>query len=118
MMAEKLDYGSTTAVIAYVRKRVTPAALWGAIAGLVGALVIAVTAWTTTQKNIAHLQEFSARAEAREQKTDDLLQQLATGQAVMNTTMGEFKAEQDRQRARWERIESVAEESPHARRRR
>jgi hypothetical protein len=122
------DFGSTTSVLArrapglvwlprVFRERLTPAALWGAIVGTVGMLVFAVTAWVGTQKNIAHLQELSAQQQAHEQKTDELLQQLVTGQAVMNNTMGEFKAEQDRQRAWRDKIEDVADSPPHARRR-
>lgn len=99
------------------RQRLTPAALWGAIVGMVGMLGLAVAAWVGTQKNITHLQEFTTRQQAHEQKSDELLQQLVTAQAVMNSTMEAFKAEQDRQREWRDRIESVAEESPHPRHR-
>jgi hypothetical protein len=112
------DWGGTTAVIAFVRKRVTPAALWGAIVGTGGMLVFAVTAWVGTQKNIAHLQELSAQQQAHEQKTDELLQQLVTGQAVMNGSVEMIKTEVDRQREWREKIEDEAEAPPHARRRR
>jgi hypothetical protein len=125
---EKHDFESTTAVLkrrapglawlpAVFRERLTPAALWGAIVATAGMLVLAVTAWVSTQKNMEHLQELSVHAQAHEQKTDELLQQLVTGQAVMNATMGEFKAEQDRQRQWRDRIEQEADSPPHARRR-
>jgi hypothetical protein len=100
-------------------ERLTPKALWGAIVVTVGMLVVAVTAWVGTQKNISHLQEFVAQQQAHEQKTDELLQQLVTGQAVMNGSVETIKAEVDRQREWREHVETVAETEapPHARRR-
>jgi hypothetical protein len=71
-------------------------------------LVFAVTAWVGTQKNIAHLQELSAQQQAHEQKTDELLQQLVTGQAVMNGSVDTIKTEVDRQREWREKIEYEA----------
>jgi type VI protein secretion system component VasK len=124
---KKHDFLSTTQVLIarapglawlprVLRQRLTPAALWGAIVGMVGMLVLAVTAWVSTQKNIAHLQELSARAEAHEQKTDELLQQLVTGQAVTNGKIDGMTDEMDRQRRWREGIEREAESPPHARR--
>lgn len=115
------DYGSTTAVIAYVRKRLTPTVLWSAIGGLVTALAISVSWLVTTQSDIHQLKE--TVAESKHAVTDmqqklDLLQDIKTQLAVMNGKVDSIADEVDRQREWRERIEGIAEAPPHAARRR
>lgn len=117
MNEEKHDFGATTAIVAYIRHHITPAAAWTAIASLVGMLVIAVSSWVTTQKNIAQLQELIAQQQAHEQKTDDSLHELKEDLAGMKSEVHDTKTEVDHQRERWEYMDGVADSPPHARRR-
>lgn len=125
MNEEHHDFGGTTAIIAYIRHHITPAAAWTAIASLVGMLVIAVSSWVTTQKNITQLQELIAQQQAHEQKTDDSLQktndslhELREDLAGMKSEVHDTKTEVDHQRERWEYMDGVADSPPHARRKR
>lgn len=118
-MAEKPDFGSTTAVVAYVRKRLTPTVLWSAIGALVTALVVSITWLVTTQSDIHQLKDTVAESKksvADMQQKFDLLQDIKTQLAVMNSKMDGIATEVDRQREWRERIEDVAEAPPHARR--
>ena len=56
------DFGGTTAVIAYVRKRITPKVLWSAIGALVTCLLGAVTWISTTQSDMRTAQHDIQRA--------------------------------------------------------
>jgi cell division protein FtsL len=117
----KPDFGSTTAVIAYVRKRVTPTILWSAIGALVTCLVVSITWLVTTQTDIR-----TAQRDIRQlhdtvgelQKQGDLLHKIDTQLAVMNSKMDDIATEVDRQREWRERITEVAESPPHAARKR
>lgn len=123
-MDAKPDFGGTTAIVAYVRQHVTPKGLWWAIAGLLGTLVpalfIAITWIVTTRSGMEELQ--GKVKESKQSVTDmqqklDMFQDMRTDIAVIKSTMVEFKAEQDRNRERWDRIDRIAELPPHARRR-
>lgn len=116
-MNEEPDFGSTTAVVAWVRRRITPGAVWTGLVAFVSALVIAVGWWHATQTNIKSLQEFKTKQEARDEARAADLQKIDTQLAVMNSKIGDIATEVDRQREWRERIEDVAEAPPHARRR-
>jgi len=108
------DFGSTTAVIAYVRQHVTPTVLWSAIGALVTALVVSITWLVTMQSDVRQLK--IAVAESKE--TGEMLHKIDTRLAVMGSKVDTIADEVDRQRARWERVQNVAEELPLARKRR
>lgn len=92
----------------------TPALVGAALTALGGGLVYV---FNSPQKDIHRVQEIIAQQQVHEQKTDELLQQLVTGQAVMNAAMSDFRDEQDRQREWRDRLADIAETPPHARRR-
>lgn len=100
-----------------LRKRLTPAALWGALAALAVAIGYAVSA----QHDISQLKDSVAEskksmAELKQQL--DLLHKIDTQLAVMGSKVDDIATEVNRQREWRERIEEVAEENPpHARRR-
>lgn len=115
------DFGSTTAVVAWVRRRVTPGAIW---TGLV-ALALTIGWWHATQTNIKSLQDFKTKQEARDESRDardelraEDLQKIGTQLAVMTAKIEDIATEVDRQRDWRENIETAAESPPHARRRR
>lgn len=114
------DFGATTAVTAWVKKRLTPATVWGAI----GTLTIAIGYVLNAQHDISHLKETVAKLEAeRKESADDrsqvreLLHKIDTAVAVVNDKVGNIESEVDRQREWREKIEGIAEAPPHARRR-
>lgn len=118
---EKFDPLSTTAVIAFVRKRFTPAILWSAIGALATALVVCITWIVTTQSDIRQLKD--SAAESRKSVADirqqlEPLHQIDTALAVVNSKLDNIAAEQDRQREWRDRLSDIAESPPHARRRR
>lgn len=98
----------------FVRDNLTPALAGSAVTTLFMAVAYLLN---SPQKDIHHVQEIIAQQQAHEQKTDELLQQLVTGQAVMNAAMSDFRDEQDRQREWRDRLADIAEAPPHARRR-
>jgi hypothetical protein len=117
------DFESTTAVLArrapglawlptFLRQRLTPAALWSAIAALVTALAISITWLVNTQSNIHQLKESVADL----QRERDLLHRIDTQIAVMASKVDGIATEVERQRAWRDKIEGVAEAPPHARR--
>lgn len=126
------DFGSTTAVVAWVRRRITPGALWTGLVTFVSAIVLTVGWWHATQTSIKSLQEFKttqeardaaqeARDEARMQRDEvraEDLQKIGTQLAVMTAKIEDIATEVDRQRDWRENIETAAESPPHARRRR
>lgn len=125
MNDDKPDFGSTTAVIAYVRSHITLKGLWSAIGTLVTALIVTVTWLVTMHINVAHLQESGDQRQVHDAKTDALLQQLVIGQTAMNgkidVTNGEVKAINGKVDGLvdWRAdIERAAEAPPHARRKR
>lgn len=97
-----------------VRDKLTPALVGSAITTAFMALAYL---FNSPQKDIHRVQEIITQQQAHEQKTDELLQQLVTGQAVMNAAMSDFRDEQDRQREWRDRLADIAEAPPHARRR-
>lgn len=123
---DKDNWESTTAVLARrapgfawlpvaLRQRLTPAVLWSAIT----ALAISITWLVNAQADIHQLKESSA--ESQKSVSDlrqqlDLLHKIDTQIAVMNNKVDTIAAEVDRQREWREKIESVAEAPPHARR--
>ena len=120
-----VDFGATTAVFAYVRKRLTPKVLWSEIGTLVAVLVVSITWLVNTQSALRQLQDSSTQRQAHDEKTDALLQQLVNGQTAMNgkidVTNGKVDALNSKvdSLANWrEDIERAAESPPHARRRR
>jgi hypothetical protein len=117
---EKPDFGSTTAVIAYVRRRVTPKVLWSIIVVLVATLVGAITGWVTTQSDISHLKDTVAESKksvADMQQKLDILQDMKTQLAVIGEKLDSIADEVDRQRGEWDRVHGIAESPPHSRRR-
>lgn len=115
-----VDYLSTTQIVTYVRKRVTPTILWSAIGALVTALVVAITWLVTTQSDIHQLKE--AETESKKSVADirqqlDLLHKIDTQLAVMSSQINSIADEVDRQREWRDKIEGIAESPPHARRR-
>lgn len=114
------NFGSTTAVIAYVRRRVTPTVLWSAIGALVTALVVSITWLVTMQSDVRQLKEGvseSKKSVADIRQQLDLLHKIDTQLAVMGGQINSIADEVDRQREWRDRIEGIAESPPHARRR-
>lgn len=123
-MDDKPDFGSTTAVVVWARKRLTPTVLWGAIGALVTALMVCITWIVTTQSDIHQLKDGLADskravADMQEQfkQQIDLLHKIDTRNAVMGSEIANISDEVNHQRERWERIEGIAETPPHPRRR-
>lgn len=123
-MEDKPDFGSTTQVIAWVRRRVTLRGLWGTIVALVLTLLGTITWLVNTHRNIDDLQQSSTQRQAHDTKVDALLQLLVNGQTAMNgkidLTNGTVAAVDKKVDGlvNWrEDIERAAEAPPHARRR-
>lgn len=119
MTDEKPDFGSTTAVVTWVRKRVSPSAVWGAIT----ALAIAIGYVVNAQHDISHLKETVIKLEAErnvaagEREQDrQVLNKIDTQLAVMGGKVDTIADEVARQREWRDRIEGIAEAPPHARR--
>jgi septal ring factor EnvC (AmiA/AmiB activator) len=117
---EKPDFGGTTAVVVWARKRLTPTVLWSAIGALVTALMVCITWIVTTQSDIHQLKE--AQAESKKSVADlrqqlDLLNKIDTQIAVMTSKIDNIAEEVNRQREWRDRIEGIAETPPHPRRR-
>ncbi len=115
------DAHGTTAVIAYVKKRVTPSMLWGAIT----ALTIAIGYVVNAQHDISHLKETVIKLEAErnvaasEREQDrQVLNKIDTQLAVMGGKVDTIADEVERQREWRDRIEGIAESPPHAMRKR
>lgn len=95
------------------RNYLTPSALWAAIVALaiaIGYVVHAQVNLNSHQESIDELKKSIAKLVEQSQDT-------RTDVASIKATVGDMKDEQDHQRERWERIDSVAESPPHARRR-
>lgn len=118
---EKFDHLSTTAVVTYVRRHVTPTMLWSAIGALITTLVVCITWLVNTQSDIHQLKDSVAEskksvAELRQEL--ELLHKIDTEIAVMNSKVDGIADEVDRQREWRDKIEGIAESPPHARKRR
>lgn len=121
------DFGGTTAVIVWARKRITPKVLWSAIGALLTCLLGLATWLSTTQSDMRTAQHDIQRAnetaaEAKKSVADmqqklDILQDMKTSLAVMASKIDNIDAEVTRQRQRWDRVEEVADSPPHAARR-
>lgn len=114
------DFLSTTAVVTYVRRRVTPTMLWSAVAALVTTLVVTITWIVNMQSDVRQFKETDGRREktvADMQAKLEVINQIATRLAVIDSKLDTMAAEQNRERERWDRIDRVAEEAPHAQRR-
>jgi hypothetical protein len=121
------DFESTTAILrrrapglawlpSALRQRLTPAALGSAVAALAIAIGYVLNAQHdihNAQNDVHRLQESVTSLE----KERDLLHKIDTQLAVMSSKVDGIATEVDRQREWRERIESVAESPPHARRR-
>lgn len=92
----------------------TPALVGSAITSI---LIGLAYVFNSPQKDFNRLLDLVDRQQAHQQKADETLQQLVTGQAVMNGKVDAIADEVDRQRLWREKIEGVAEAPPHARRR-
>jgi septal ring factor EnvC (AmiA/AmiB activator) len=121
---EKPDFGSTTAVVVWARRRLTPKVLWSAIGGLVTVLVVVITWLVNTQSDIRQLKDSVAEskkagAETRleHQQDNEMLHNIDTRLAVMNSQLNNIADKVDRQQQWRDKIEGVAELPPHARRR-
>lgn len=126
-MNEKPDYGSTTAVNKYapglawiprvVRDKLSPAAVGSAITALaigIGYVVSAQHDLKNAQRDIRQLHDTVGDL----QRQSDSLHKIETQLAVVISKMDDIGTEVDRQRARWDRVEGIAEAPPHANRRR
>jgi len=123
---EKPDFGSTTTVLEKVglgwlprglRGHLTPAALGSALTALCIAIGYAVNAqhdFRNAQRDIRQLYDTVGDL----QRQSDLLHKIDTQLAVMSAKVDDIANEVDRQRARWDRVDSVAESPPHAPRKR
>lgn len=125
------EFETTTAMLArrapgfawlpsVLRKRLSPAALWGAIAALAAAIGYVANAQhdiNRHQESIAELQAGREQDRVSREHDRELLQKIDTQLAVVNSKIGDIATEQDRQREWRERIEDVAEQPPHPRRR-
>lgn len=123
---EKIDFESTTAMLkrrapglawlpSILRERFTPAALGSAIT----ALVVAITYVVNAQHELHHTQETVQRLQdsiSGLEKERDVLRDIHEQLAVMATKVDNITTEVDKQREWRERIETVAEEQPRARR--
>jgi hypothetical protein len=120
------DWQSTTAVQRYapglawvprwIRQRLTPAAVGSAV----GALVIAVGYVINARHEISDAQASVQRLHADVaslERERDVLHEIQTQLAVVNSKVDGIGIEVDRQREWRERIEDAAEAPPHARRR-
>lgn len=114
---DKPDFGSTTAVIIAVKKRITPRVL-SAIGGLVVTMAGAI-AWVDSihqyKERVAKLEqeyEQERKQAAADRDADrELLHKIDTAVAVMSSQVAGI--------AQWrERIEEAADSPPHARKRR
>jgi hypothetical protein len=125
------DFESTTTILekrapglawlpTIVRKKFTPAALWTTIT----VLCVAITSLVSAQHDVVDLKEKVATLQKeRKEALDDqqaereLLHKIDTQVAVMANQVATIATEVDHQREWREKIESVAENPPHARRR-
>lgn len=122
---QKPDFESTTAVFARrapglawlipFKDYFTPAALWSAIAGLAIAIWYVVGAQHELHGAQADIRRHDESIAAL-QKQSDILNEIKTQVAVMNSKVDGIAAEVDHQREWREQIESAAESPPHARR--
>jgi peptidoglycan hydrolase CwlO-like protein len=117
---EKFDHLSTTAVVTYVRRHVTPAMLWSAIGALVTCLVVSITWLVNTQSDIHQLKDTvaeSKRSVADMQQKLDVIHNIETKLEGIAHDVANIKEEVDRHQGEWDRIHGIAESPPHARRR-
>jgi hypothetical protein len=120
----KPDFGSTTAVIAYVRRRVTPTVLWSAIGTLVTVLVVAIT-WIVNMQSdmrrfketVPALEQDRKEAAAQRDRDRDMLNKIDKAVGEMGVKLDNIADEVDRQREEWDHVHGIAESPPHARRR-
>lgn len=97
-----------------VRDNLTPALAGSAITTLFMGVAYLIN---SPQKDIHHVQEIIAQQQAHEAKTDELLQQIVTSQAVMSSQISDIAEKTNHNEDRWERVAEIAESPPHARRR-
>ena len=127
MADEQRSWETTTAVfvrkmpgLAWLlpfRKYLTPATLWGAAVALSVAIWYVVAAQHDLRTAQADIQRQDKSIDAL-QRQADLLNEIKTQIAVVNSKVDNIASEVDRQREWRERIEDVAESPPHARRKR
>jgi len=122
---QKPDFGSTTTVLEKVglgwlprglRGHLTPAALGSALTALciaIGYVVNAQHDFRNAQRDIRQLHDTVGDL----QRQSDLLHKIDTRLAVMSAKVDDIANEVDRQRKWREKIEDVAENPPHPRKR-
>jgi hypothetical protein len=120
------DFESTTSVLArrapgfvwlpiWLRKHLSPTSVGSAIAALVAAVVYVVNAQQALHLAQAEVRRHEQRIAALESEKN-ILNEIKTQVAVLNSKVDTIAAEVDRQRTWRERIENVAELPPHPRR--
>jgi mannitol-specific phosphotransferase system IIBC component len=113
--------GGTTAVIAYVRRHVTPKMLWATIGILVSALVsvlyVSITWIVTMQSDVKSIKDWQPETKKTMADMQQNIAKLQTDQAVTESMVKGMDAEVKRQGGKWDRVEEVADSPPHARRR-
>lgn len=117
-MEDKPDFGSTTAVFAYVRKRITPKVLWSAIVALVTTLIAVITYVNNAQATLRDMHDQNLRNERRIEALEsqkDILNDIKTQVAVMSTKVDTIAAEQERQQKWRDHLAEIAEAPPRRR---
>lgn len=97
----------------FVRDKLTPALVGSAVTFLFGALAYV---FNSPQKDIARVQESVTELKQAVDQMLTLAHQNEINQADMGRQVTDMAKELDLERARWERIDSVADMPPHARR--
>jgi hypothetical protein len=97
----------------FVRDKLTPALVGSAITFLFGALAYV---FNSPQKDIARVQESVTEMKKTMDEVLSLSTQNHEQNAVLSNQVTELTSKVDHQQERWERIDSIAEIPPHARR--
>lgn len=97
----------------FIRDKLTPALVGSALTFLFGALAYF---FNSPQKDIARVQESVTELKQAVDQVLTLSNKNDKQSAVMSTQISELTTKVDHQQERWERIDSVAESPPHARR--
>lgn len=110
-----IDPGSTTAVIAYVRRRVTPTVLWSAIGALVTALVVTITGVVTMQSDIKGLKDEKAESRKERERFEEFMRKSEIHDAVTEGKLDNI-ADQLGQLRKWQdHVQQVADTPPRRR---
>jgi cell division protein FtsB len=96
----------------FLRQRLTPVALWGAI----GILAVSIAYVVNAQRDLNRHQESITDLQRDRAQDRDMLQQIVNSQTAMSGKIDTLTDEMNRQRDWREKIEEVAESGPHAKR--